>query len=105
MVEGFSAGDNVTCKIFCYFRASAAAGIIYVRERKVSSLPKPTDRKALHRDVDVGPQGDSEELVHVTSDNRLCLSNNLLLNIDGFLFFFNEDAAAIDFNNCLESAN
>ncbi|WP_455223328.1 hypothetical protein [Kaarinaea lacus] len=56
------------------------------------------------QDVDVGPQYDSEVLVHVTSDNRLCLSNNLLLTVDGYTFYFNEDATDIDFNNCLESA-
>ena len=57
------------------------------------------------QDIEVGASSEPEVLAHVTNNNRSCLSNNLLLNVEGYSFFFNESATAIDFSNCLEGVS
>jgi hypothetical protein len=79
---------------------------LYFVDQGAEQLPSTIIANRLSvQDVDVGAPSESEVLVHVTSDNRLCLSNNLILDIDGYTFYFNENATDIDFNNCLESAS
>lgn len=54
-------------------------------------------------DVTTSGQGVSEVLVTVTSNNQLCLSNNLQLTAEGYVFVFQSNATDVDLvSNCLD---
>lgn len=95
---------NSSCSGSPVYRQEQFLDLSYVDQGPEVLQSAITAYRLTVQDVDIGPQGDSEVLVHVTSDNQLCLSSNLLLTVNGYSFYLNEDATDIDFNNCLESA-
>ena len=55
-------------------------------------------------DVTTAGQASAEVLVTVTANSQLCLSSNLQLTADGYVFVYSSDATDVDLvNNCLDS--
>ena len=110
----FATNGNINNLVKVYTNSSCAGAPVFQEEQFLElsfvdqgaeQLPSTiTANRLTVQSLNAPEPRESGVLVHVTDDSRLCLSNNLILNVDGYIFIRGEDATAIDFNNCLESA-